>query len=200
MNQIMIQLLANNNDIKHVSLDSFKSLVSAWIIGALMVDVQDHRGSHGWCSRSSGLSWLTFRIIGALMVDDRGSHDWCTAMNSFCVEEQISDIVLSTVLSILHFGPYREDDALGMTPEKMFLHICDAQPGEDKYVPYLRNKYMSSCAGQIMKSFSEESLHLLQQSCSLFTLLSPSVNPGPLGTLLPILHSFFVLLLLHPPL
>ena len=63
-------------------------------------------------------------------------------MNSFCVEEQISDIVLSTVLSILHLGPYREDDALGMTPEKMFLHICDAQPGEDKYVPYLRNKYI----------------------------------------------------------
>ena len=30
MNQIMIQCLANNNDIKHVSLDSFESLVSAW--------------------------------------------------------------------------------------------------------------------------------------------------------------------------
>ena len=29
MNQIMIQCLANNNDIKHVSLDSFESLVSA---------------------------------------------------------------------------------------------------------------------------------------------------------------------------
>jgi hypothetical protein len=30
MNQTMIQCLANNNDIKHVSLDSFESLLSAW--------------------------------------------------------------------------------------------------------------------------------------------------------------------------
>ena len=64
------------------------------------------RGSHGCCSGFSGLLWKL----------------WYTAMNSFRVEEQISDIVLSMVLSILHFGPYGQDDALGMTPEKQGWH------------------------------------------------------------------------------
>ena len=40
------------------------------------------------------------------------------------VEEQVSDIVLSMVLSILHFGPYGQDDVLGMKPEKEFLQNC----------------------------------------------------------------------------